>query len=76
MGVNRRSTIVVLCLHCRHKGVMDEEVISDFGLKPNAPIASFVKRFRCSKCGSGSVLASASNQTWRLDRKGDGHNNW
>jgi hypothetical protein len=55
---------------------MDEEVSADFGLKPNAPIASFVKRIRCRTCGSGSVLASASNQTWRLDRKGDWHNNW
>jgi hypothetical protein len=26
------------------------------GIKPDAPIAAFVKRLRCSKCGSASVM--------------------
>jgi hypothetical protein len=28
-----------------------------FGLKLDAPITAFVKRLRCSECGSGSVMA-------------------
>jgi hypothetical protein len=28
-----------------------------FGLKPDAPISAFVKRLRCTECGSGSVMA-------------------
>lgn len=32
-------------------------VLASFGIKPGAPMAAFVKRLRCSKCGSGSVIA-------------------
>jgi hypothetical protein len=27
------------------------------GVKPDSPIAGFVRRLKCSHCGSGSVLA-------------------
>jgi hypothetical protein len=27
------------------------------GVKPDSPIAGFVRRLKCSECGSGSVLA-------------------
>jgi hypothetical protein len=27
------------------------------GVKPDSPIAGFVRRLKCSRCGSGSVLA-------------------
>ena len=33
------------------------DALKRFGLKPDAPIASFVKRLRCTKCGGGSVMA-------------------
>jgi hypothetical protein len=33
-----------------------------FGLNPDAPISTFVKRLRCSKCGSGSVMATRITQ--------------
>jgi ribosomal protein S27AE len=29
-----------------------------FGVKPEAPVASYVKRLRCSNCGSDSVMAN------------------
>jgi hypothetical protein len=33
-----------------------------FGLNPDAPISTFDKRLRCSKCGSGSVMAKRITQ--------------
>ena len=52
-----RSVIVVRCLSCQHRGIIAEHDLVRFGLKPGAPIARFVKRLRCRKCGSGSVMA-------------------
>ena len=52
----------VRCLHCRHKSLLSNKDLADFGIPPEAPIASFIKRLRCRKCGSGSVLAN------RIDR--------
>lgn len=36
---------------------MSRQVLARFGLKPDAPISTFVKRLRCSECASGSVMA-------------------
>ena len=52
-----RWVIVVRCLSCRHRGVIAEGDLVRFGVKPGAPVAQFVKRLRCRKCGSGSVMA-------------------
>jgi hypothetical protein len=41
---------------CRHRRTIDAATLKRFGLKPDAPIASFIKRLRCTKCGSGSVM--------------------
>ena len=49
--------IIVRCLRCRHEGTVSDQELAQFGFKPTAPIAAFVKRLRCSKCGSGSVMA-------------------
>ena len=51
------TSISVRCMSCRHRSTLDDAALKRFGLKPNAPIASFVKRLRCTKCGSGSVMA-------------------
>jgi len=48
----------VRCLHCRHKSLLSNKELADFGIQPEAPIVSFVKRLRCKKCGSGGVLAN------------------
>jgi hypothetical protein len=56
-----RSVIVVRCLSCQHRGFIAEHDLVRFGLKAGAPIAQFVKRLRCRKCGSGSVLAKRSH---------------
>jgi hypothetical protein len=48
----------VRCLRCRHKSLLSNKDLVDFGIPPEAPIASFVQRLRCRKCGSGSVLAN------------------
>jgi ribosomal protein L37E len=48
----------VRCLRCRHKSLLSNKDLADFGISPEAPIASFVNRLRCRKCGSGSVLAN------------------
>jgi hypothetical protein len=51
------SYITVECLRCRHKGRLSESNLLKFGINPSATIASFAKRLRCRKCGSGSVRA-------------------
>jgi hypothetical protein len=56
-----RSVIVVRCLSCQHRGIIAEHELVRFGLNPGAPIARFVKRLRCRKCGSGSVTATRSH---------------
>jgi hypothetical protein len=52
-----RWVIVVRCLSCRHRGGIAEGDLVRFGVKPGAPVARFIKRLRCRKCGSGSVMA-------------------
>jgi hypothetical protein len=52
-----RWVIVVRCLSCRHRGELAESDLVRFGITPGAPVAQFVKRLRCRKCGSGSVMA-------------------
>jgi DNA-directed RNA polymerase subunit RPC12/RpoP len=52
----RATNLVMLvrCLHCSHKSILNERTLAAFGLLPDAPILAFVKRLRCSK--SGSIL--------------------
>ena len=47
--------VVVRCLRCRHEATLSDQALVRFGLKPDAPISTFVKRLRCHECGSGSV---------------------
>ena len=54
------SAIVVRCLHCRHEAVLTSTELVAHGVKPDSPIAGFVRRLKCSQCGSGSVLAKRS----------------
>lgn len=53
----QERTILVRCLSCRHETALPDGTLVRFGLRSDAPIASFVKRLRCSKCGSASVMA-------------------
>jgi hypothetical protein len=59
---NMRSRIepnvTVECLTCGHIGVLTLEALSHFSIQPNTPVAAFVKRLRCRRCGSQSVLAT------------------
>jgi hypothetical protein len=57
-----RGVVVVRCLHCAHEGSLSRTALVRFGLDPNAPIAAYVKRLRCSKCGSSSVMAKRTTQ--------------
>ena len=52
-----RDEIRVECLRCHHVGSLTEPELLRRGIKPNAPIVSFVKRLRCRKCCSQSVRA-------------------
>jgi len=51
------GAVVVRCLHCRHEAVLSAGDLAAHGVKPDSPIAGFVRRLKCSRCGSGSVLA-------------------
>jgi len=46
-------------------------VLSRWAIAPNTPIAAFVKRLRCRKCGSRSVLATRKPVLRRLERKSE-----
>jgi hypothetical protein len=50
--------VTIECLHCGHVGVLTREMLSRLAITPQTPIAAFVKRLRCRKCGSQSVLAT------------------
>ena len=50
--------VTVECLTCGHTGVLTQEALSRFSIRPNTPIAAFIKRLRCRRCGSQSVLAT------------------
>jgi hypothetical protein len=45
------GVICVECLHCRHRGVLSDRILTRYGLSANAPIASFVRRLTCERCG-------------------------
>jgi phage FluMu protein Com len=51
------GAVVVRCLHCGHEAVLTTAELVAYEVKPDAPIAGFVRRLRCTHCGSGSVLA-------------------
>jgi hypothetical protein len=53
-----QQNVSVECLTCGHTGVLTREALSRFSIAPNSPIAAFVKRLRCHRCGSRSVLAT------------------
>jgi hypothetical protein len=55
-------SVSVECLTCGHIGVLTREALSRFSIAPNTPIAAFVKRLRCRRCGSQSVLATRKPQ--------------
>jgi hypothetical protein len=57
-----RGVVVVRCLHCEHEGSLSRTALVRFGLDPNAAIAAYVKRLRCSQCGSSSVMAKRTTQ--------------
>jgi ribosomal protein S27E len=51
------AAIMVRCLHCRHEAILSAADLVTHGVTPDNPIAGFVRRLKCSQCGSGSVLA-------------------
>jgi predicted nucleic-acid-binding Zn-ribbon protein len=58
-----RTYVAVRCMSCRHRSTLDALALERFGLKTDTPIAAFVKRLRCSKCGSGNVIAQRVRAT-------------
>jgi ribosomal protein S27AE len=56
--VPKGKSVRVQCLRCGHFSVLTPDVLSRLAIAPNSPIAAFVKRLRCRKCGSQSVLAT------------------
>ena len=56
--VRAEHSVRVQCLRCGHVGVLTAETLSRLAITPSTPIAAFVKRLRCRRCGSQSVLAT------------------
>jgi hypothetical protein len=57
-ALRAEPAVTVECLSCRHVGVLTGAALSRLAITPGTPIAAFVKRLRCSKCGSRNVLAT------------------
>jgi hypothetical protein len=55
------GSICIECLRCRHRGVLEQGQLPNFGEAPDAPLAVLVRRLRCVACGSGSVKAFRSS---------------
>lgn len=54
----QEAPVTVECLRCGHVGTLDAEALRAAGQKPDAPIAGFAKRLRCTKCGSRAIKAT------------------
>jgi ribosomal protein S27E len=52
MPVDTKRSSKVECLRCGHTGVLLESDLSDYGVKSDAPIASFIERLTCRACGN------------------------
>src|ERR1700759_426910 len=50
--------VIVEDLSCQHVGALTGAALARGAIAPDTPIAAFVKRLRCSNCGSRSVLAT------------------
>jgi hypothetical protein len=61
--------VQVRCMQCRHTSFLSDRDLIEFGVDENAPIVAFVKRLRCTECGSGSVMASRVATTDRAPRR-------
>jgi DNA-directed RNA polymerase subunit RPC12/RpoP len=51
------GAVCIECLHCGHRGVISERALGAHGLAADAPIAAFIKRLTCERCGHRSVKA-------------------
>src|ERR1700733_782349 len=58
--------VKIQCLKCRHTGRLTGSDLVRRGIRPEAPIASFVKRLRCGKCGSQRMrpARTAAAKSW------------
>jgi ribosomal protein S27AE len=63
--VSAQQTVRVQCLRCGHFGVLIAETLSRLAIAPTIPIAAFVKRLRCRRCGSQSVLETGKPRPQR-----------
>ena len=61
--------VQVRCLKCNHTSFLNDRDLIEFGVTENAPIVAFVKRLRCTKCGSGSVMANRVAKTEQAARR-------
>jgi hypothetical protein len=52
-GATMAARINVEC----HRGMIPESDLPRYGIKPEAPIATFIKRLTCRACGGHSVRA-------------------
>jgi hypothetical protein len=55
--VRTNHGVRVECLRCHHVGMLSDGSLLRQEIKQKTPIAAFIKRLRCSRCGSHSVSA-------------------
>jgi ribosomal protein L37E len=56
--VRAERGVTVECLKCGHVGFLSPKALSRAAVALGTPIAAIVKRLRCRRCGSQSVLAT------------------
>ena len=56
--MRNEPAVTVQCLRCRQVGELTGEALLRLAITPRTPIATFVGRLRCRKCGSQSVRAT------------------
>jgi hypothetical protein len=61
-GAKAVGRIKLECLRCGHSGALAECELPRYGIKPDAAIATFIKRLTCRACGGQSVRAFRSDQ--------------
>jgi hypothetical protein len=51
----RKSVICVECLRCGHRGVLEADVLSRYGVPPDVTLAELSRRLVCEVCGSKAL---------------------
>ena len=66
-----RTDLVVLvqCLICHGRSILDDQALAERGIKSDAPVAAFERWLRCNKCGTYNVTVNRVPQSESTARR-------